>query len=187
MPQAESKKFHLRNLRDKKVYHGSYTVIKKPDLSYSKEGKDFGKGFYITTDRNQAIKFAKQMAYRYGTPCGVLNIYDFSNFDGLDIWEFENTDITWLDCILGFRRKRFRKLANPYRDYEVLMGKIADDDTSSVLNAYIAGSYGKVGSQKAKEITIGFLEPENLKNQICFKTENSLKRIKFVREEYIWL
>ncbi len=35
-----------------KLYHGSYTVVDKPELSKCMPGKDFGLGFYLTTDLN---------------------------------------------------------------------------------------------------------------------------------------
>ena len=41
-----------------KVYHGSYVEIKKPDLSFSRIKIDFGKGFYVTPIREQAISWA---------------------------------------------------------------------------------------------------------------------------------
>lgn len=47
----------LRDMKDKIVYHGSYTQVSKIDLDCCEKGKDFGKGFYVTTDRNQAINF----------------------------------------------------------------------------------------------------------------------------------
>lgn len=37
------------------MYHASYKVLDKIDLSCCSEGKDFGKGFYLTTDFEQAI------------------------------------------------------------------------------------------------------------------------------------
>ena len=57
------------------VYHGSYTEVQTPDLNKCKTGKDFGRGFYITTDKNQAIKFSRLISARYNTSCGILNEY----------------------------------------------------------------------------------------------------------------
>ena len=37
-----------------KVYHGSYTEISEIDLLKCKEGKDFGRGFYVTNILLQA-------------------------------------------------------------------------------------------------------------------------------------
>ena len=37
------------------LHHGSNVVIDKIDLSKSKTGKDFGKGFYLNPDYEQAL------------------------------------------------------------------------------------------------------------------------------------
>ena len=36
------------------VFHGSYVKIEKPDLAFSRETVDFGKGFYVTLLHEQA-------------------------------------------------------------------------------------------------------------------------------------
>lgn len=41
------------------IFHASYKVVDKIDLFCCSEGKDFGKGFYLTTDFEQACKFVK--------------------------------------------------------------------------------------------------------------------------------
>lgn len=39
------------------LYHGSYCEVKQPDLANCADFKDFGKGFYVTSSREQAEKF----------------------------------------------------------------------------------------------------------------------------------
>ncbi len=41
------------------LYHGSYCVVENPDLQKCAKFKDFGKGFYLTTSKEQAKSFAK--------------------------------------------------------------------------------------------------------------------------------
>ena len=43
-----------------KLYHGSNVPVEVPDLSFSKPDKDFGKGFYLSADRQQAVEMAEQ-------------------------------------------------------------------------------------------------------------------------------
>lgn len=45
----------IKSKKDFIVYHGSYTEVSKIDLSKCDLERDFGQGFYVTTDRNQAI------------------------------------------------------------------------------------------------------------------------------------
>lgn len=175
------------NFNNITVYHGSYTVVSEPDLNKCKEGKDFGRGFYITTDKNQAIKFAKLIAQRYNTTFGVLNEYILSDMEGLSYYAFENTDMDWLNCVVGNRRKQYKKLSQKWIDYDVLSGKVANDDTSTVINAYLLGIYGEVGSIAAGQTAISNLEPENLKDQLCFRTDKALVKLSFVKSEKVSL
>ena len=58
------------------VYHGSKVVV-KPDVNQSYRPLDFGKGFYVTTVREQAIRWANRKAVVEGsTP--ILNVYEMS-------------------------------------------------------------------------------------------------------------
>jgi hypothetical protein len=62
----------LRN--DVVLYHGSYTIVRHPDLSKCRGEKDFGRGFYLTTSHEQAQRFVKssvraQWRRRSNFPC----------------------------------------------------------------------------------------------------------------------
>ena len=51
------------------LYHGSACAFVRPDVSKGRPYKDFGKGFYMSVDREQAIgmmhkKFAELFARR---------------------------------------------------------------------------------------------------------------------------
>ena len=46
------------------LYHGSYCVVENPDLEKCALYKDFGKGFYLTTSKEQAKSFAKISAIK---------------------------------------------------------------------------------------------------------------------------
>jgi len=43
-----------------KVYHASTLIIEKPDVLHSREKLDFGKGFYLTAIREQALRYAER-------------------------------------------------------------------------------------------------------------------------------
>lgn len=76
-------------------------------------------------------------------------------------YAFENTDLDWLNCVIGNRRRKFKHLAENWIDYDVLSDKIANDDASTVINAYLLGIYGEIGSENAGKTAISNLEPEN--------------------------
>ena len=51
------------------LYHGSNVAIDVIDLSKSRPGKGFGKGFYLSADRQQAIEMAEsKVAFLGGEP-----------------------------------------------------------------------------------------------------------------------
>lgn len=41
-----------------RLYHGSNVAIEQIDLSRSKRGKDFGQGFYLNANSDQAMEMA---------------------------------------------------------------------------------------------------------------------------------
>lgn len=49
---------HIETIRF--LYHGSGVWFDEVDLSYAKGFKDFGAGFYLTSDFNQAQKWAQK-------------------------------------------------------------------------------------------------------------------------------
>ena len=51
-----------------KLYHGSNISINHIDLSKGHKGKDFGQGFYLSTNKEQAFLMAKATVAK--TECG---------------------------------------------------------------------------------------------------------------------
>lgn len=60
------------------VYHGSDTIVENPDVIHSKKYLDFGKGFYVTTVREQAERWAKRKALISECKSGIINIFEFN-------------------------------------------------------------------------------------------------------------
>ena len=54
-----------------KVYHASSVIVENPDTIHSREYLDFGQGFYITTIREQAEKYAQRFLRRGKPACCV--------------------------------------------------------------------------------------------------------------------
>lgn len=167
------------------VYHGSDVEVSKIDLKYANNDKDFGAGFYVTTDKKQAIVFAKLVARKNNKNKGYVSSFKLSNFDSLDVYEFKTTNQKWLDCFVGFRHKIYPNLIKEFKTKDVIIGKVADDNTSLVINTYLSGAYGKVGEKSSYEIAKNQLMPERLSNQLCFKTKKSINKLVFVESEVI--
>ncbi len=49
-----------------RLYHGSTCEIEQIDLSMSKPNKDFGRGFYLSKEKTQALELAEYKAFQIG-------------------------------------------------------------------------------------------------------------------------
>lgn len=82
------------------LYHGSNLSIITPEVRTDKYAKDFGNGFYCTTIRKQAERWAG----RYKTP--VLNVYEYQENERLTAQTFKEMTEEWLDLSLSARQSR---------------------------------------------------------------------------------
>ena len=56
------------------VYHGSNMVVNVPKIIKANRTLDFGNGFYTTTSKEQAAKWASIKKHREQSENGILNI-----------------------------------------------------------------------------------------------------------------
>ena len=178
------------------LYHGSYCEVRMPDLAKCAKGKDFGRGFYLTSSKEQAVKFLKTSIVKavtaglieHGQDFGYVAKFEFVNKNNMSVHVFHEADYEWLHCVAAHRKKRsFPDVVNKMDKFDIIGGKIADDTTNAVLAAYVAGAFGAVGSRDADDFCIRQLLPNNLKDQYCFKTKAALDCLRFMESEQIWL
>ena len=152
------------------LYHGSYIEIQEIDLSLSSVGKDFGCGFYLSHDRNQAMRIAEKKVslQRNGTPC--INIYQFdeNTLKGktLQTLQFDSYSKEWAEFVLMNRLNRTRQQAH---SYDIVVGPIADDDIGLQMRRLTDGYITVeqfIDNLKYKEFTIQYFfgTPEALKH-----------------------
>lgn len=143
-----------------KVYHGSNLEVKKPDVKHSKKYLDFGEGFYVTIYEEQAQKWAKRKAMRYGgTP--TVTIYDIPDeIQGYVVRDFKDDDVSWLDFVCDCRDGN-----DGYKKYDVVIGNVADDDVFKSVDMYRRGIWDK-------ERTIKEIRYYKRNNQIAFLNQN---------------
>lgn len=158
-------------------------------------GHETGKGFYLTTSKEQAEKFIgtalkkakSQGAISAEQDWGVVSTYRFVPTENLTQYAFADADAEWLHCVVAHRKEgSFPEVIQEMRKYDIVSGKIADDATNFTIVAYLAGAYGSLGSQDADLLCISRLLPERLKDQFCFRTENAISCLTFVESEKIW-
>ena len=120
------------------LYHGTNLKIDKIDLSFGHKGKDFGQGFYLSVDKQQAMLMAERTVEREGSGKPILNAYLFdeaniaSNSD-LRVKLFDNYSIEWAEFIILNRNNRS---ATPSHNYDIVYGPIADDKVGVQINRY---------------------------------------------------
>ena len=80
------------------LYHGSNVEIEAIDFEKSKPGKDFGVGFYLSPDENQALEMAiKKSRLLGGNP--IITRYEFdedtARADGVAYLRYEKYSLEW--------------------------------------------------------------------------------------------
>ena len=150
-----------------KVYHTSTIEIINPDIIHSREGLDFGKGFYCTVLREQAEAYGLRFSLR-GIPA-ILNEYVLdSAYIESNVSQFVSYDEEWLDFIMANRQNQ------PVTDYEIIEGGVADDKIFRTIDLYLSGDISKTDA-------LNRLKYEKPNHQICFRSQSVIDRyLKFV-------
>lgn len=178
------------------LYHGSYCIVKNPDLSQCAMYKDFGQGFYLTTSKEQAKSFAKISATKakakglipQSGKFGYVSFFKVSDIDSLKTFDFVTADVHWLHCIVAHRRQgSFSETKKSMQEYDVISGKIANDDTNATIIAYMDNVFGARGSEQADKMCISLLLPERLKDQFCFRSDKAVSALEFLKSEKVVL
>lgn len=186
----------MKLMDDMILYHGSYCEVRMPDLNQCAKFKDFGQGFYLTSSPKQAKNFAKtstRKAIANGIvnedkKCGFVSVFLFRNIEKLSVRIFPTADADWLHCVVGHRKKQnFQDIVYGLEHFDVIAGKIANDNTNATITTYMAGTFGEVGTKLADDICISLLLPQRLHDQFCFRTNEAIKCLTFIESEQIWL
>lgn len=90
-----------------KLYHGSNLIVDNPILLKNQRNLDFGKGFYTTTDYEQAAKWAKNKIRRLETGEPIVNVYfiDEDSMNQLKCLRFSSPDEAWLRFVTANRKR----------------------------------------------------------------------------------
>ncbi len=146
-----------------KLYHGSNVSVESPAIIPSNRTLDFGCGFYLTSDYEQAEKWAKLTVLRKNCGEATVSVYDFTDADVcLHTLCFSSPDSAWLRFVAANRTGK-----NVSDSYDIIIGPVANDNTMPVINLYLNGDY-------SEEEALKRLLPQKLKDQYTFKTEKAL-------------
>lgn len=142
------------------LYHSSNTTVENPDTLHSRDYLDFGKGFYLTTLYDQAVKYAQRFSRRQQN--AWLNSYEFTyNPNDWNIMIFHSYDKAWLKFISKCRA------GEDDTNFDLVIGGIANDKVIQTLDRYFE-------RELSEEETLGLLKYERPNNQYCIRSKRML-------------
>ena len=143
--------------------------MKEPILLKVQRELDFGKGFYTTSDMEQAARWAWRTAKRRGESNAFVTVYEVNEDElkNIRLLSFDLPNVEWLNFVVKNRKGEY--IAG---DWDIISGPVADDQTAQVIDLYLEGAYDE------EEAIRRFLT-QRLKDQYAFKTNEALKLLIF--------
>ncbi|MDR0910543.1 MAG: DUF3990 domain-containing protein [Spirochaetaceae bacterium] len=155
------------------LYHGSIVSVLEPQIIITEAGRDFGPGFYTTSIKQQAERWARRKAKiqkrLLHEAQAIVSIYEFdeTNYDVLRVLHFPEPSIDWLDMVCHCRSDNSFK-----HGYDIVTGKIANDTVGETVSYVVQGIM-------RKEDALEKLKFENINDQICFFTNKALQHLTY--------
>ena len=153
-----------------KLYHGSTVIVKSPNIQRGRKATDFGKGFYTTTNFEQAKKWAILKQNREQSKKAVVSIYEIPdnilNREFSVLW-FEGATKEWLEFVVNNRKGKGKNR------YDLIMGPVANDQLYVTIRLYEQGVI-------TADAAIEMLKTHKLFDQLSFNSEMVVSLLKFV-------
>ena len=178
-----------------KLYHGSTVAVRKPSLRPGRPNADFGKGFYTTSNYEQAVRWAHIKKEREDAERAVVSVYEFDetqlDHSGWNIRRFTGADEPWLlfvaDCRKAASKREQRELAHfaereqarpkvksrPH-NYDIVQGPVANDKVFTTVNLFESGVL-------SAEAAILQLKAYKTYDQLSFHTDQVIRALRFVQ------
>ena len=154
------------------LYHGSNTSFDEIDLTKSLPNKDFGKGFYLSDNYEQAKEMAKFKVIISG---GSVVIQSYQTDDSLledgtlNIKIFKEYTKEWAEFILANRNN---SSDTPVHNYDIVYGPIANDKVGMQIRKY------KDGSINFEEFLHRLQYMKGITFQYFFGTEKAINKLR---------
>lgn len=168
------------------IFHGSVSIIEKPEYGKGKPYNDYGRGFYCT----ESLDLAKEWAVGEQTN-GYANKY-FLDLQGLKVLDLSQKGFTTLHWITLLLQNRVFNLKNdisklgkeyliknfalPTNDYDVIKGYRADDSYFAYAESFLNNT---ISVQRLSEA----LRLGNLGEQIVLMSPKAFEQIRFIGYE----
>lgn len=157
------------------LYHGSNIIVETPQIIISSRSLDFGSGFYATSNRQQAERWAKLKTTRRKKGKAQLSIYEFDEKKAAELksLHFYSPQSDWLDFVTQNRKKIYNG-----EKFDIVIGPVANDTTMTVLSDYMVGNI-------SEEVALILLKPQKLADQYAFLTWDGLQCLKYLGGESV--
>ena len=153
-----------------RLYHGSTVAVRKPSLRPGRPNADFGKGFYTTSNLEQAERWAHIKQEREDAARAVVSVYEFDetllNNSDWNIRRFTGADEAWLYFVTDCRKSR-------KHDYDLVQGPVANDKVFTTVNLFESGVL-------SADAAILHLKAYKTYDQLSFHTARVIVALKFV-------
>lgn len=153
-------------METKLLFHGSRQIVAEPEIRIAKFHKDFYDGFYCTTIKHQAERWAT----RYGLD-GYISIFEYIENPDLRMLKFDDMTEEWLDFIAACR------MGKPH-EYDIVEGPMANDTIFNYVQSFVDGKISRAAFWELAK----FKKPTH---QISFHTIAALQTLRFVGEELV--
>lgn len=158
------------------LYHGSYLPVEKPDVSFSRDNLDFGKGFYATSIYVQAKRWAERFKRMRGRGQSVVSVYELDEMcldKNASILRFDTYSEEWLEYIVANRSGK------DCATHDVIIGGVANDFVFDTVQLYLEGLTDKATALER-------LRYDKPNEQHCFRNQEIIdKCLKFLRSEVL--
>lgn len=152
------------------LFHGGSHIIEKPEIREPIRTLDFGKGFYLTTSKNQAERWVLNRLVNPGD-IGYVNSYEFdleNASKNLNIKIFESPTEEWIDFVIANR------MIDGYtHEFDIVIGPVADDKVFTQLSLFEGGII-------SKETLVENLLTHKLVDQYLFHTDSAIPYLNFL-------
>lgn len=153
-----------------RLYHGSVVAVRKPSVVKGRKNVDFGRGFYTTTNYDQAREWAELKRRRISGTRAVVSIYEVSDdiLDGMyPVRTFIGPTHEWLDFVVRNRRGEWNKST------DMTMGPVANDQLYLTIRLYEQGTI-------SAEAAIDMLKTHTLFDQLAIHTQIIADQLNFI-------
>lgn len=156
------------------VYHGSTEIVNSPLVSIGRKNLDFGRGFYVTTNKQQAISWALRPLNDGKEK--YLNTYELNMADalkdGYKVLAFDSYNREWLDFVISNRKGQ-----NLWKSYDIVTGGVANDRVFNTVELY-------ANELISAEEALQRLKYNKPNNQICILKQDIIdKYLSFLNAE----